>query len=413
MNLSYMPIEEREFFREEFWAPPMNFQSRLTDKFNLQERIYVHDATLRDGEQTPGVAFTIDEKIMIAHELDKAGVGSIELGLPVISKDFEVMKVLAKEKTNARMTCLVRAKRGDIDKAVEAGISAVVLEHSINPYTCKLAYDLEEKGLIDKNVEMIKYAQDQGLWVNWMGWDSFRSDRDYIKRVLQAVVAEGDPEAVTVADTFGMLHPLATFGFFTEMRRWFPDKLIELHEHNDLGMATANALSAITAGANAVHTAVNGLGERAGNISLEEIVTVLKGCFHIDCSVDLSRLKRLSKLVEQISKVKIPDNKPIVGDKLFRVESGLIMHIFMNAAKQGFPATIMQPFLPEMVGQEEMEYVIGKGAGKTTIEYFLDKIGVKLPDDKIHRLIDLIKKEATIRKSCLSIDEFKERVKSL
>ena len=117
MNLSNMPIEGKEFFREEFWAPPINFESRLRDKFNLQEKIYMHDVTLRDGEQTPGVAFTIDEKIMVAHELDKAGVGSIELGLPVISKDFEAMKVLAKEKTNAKMTCLVRAKKGDIDKA--------------------------------------------------------------------------------------------------------------------------------------------------------------------------------------------------------------------------------------------------------------------------------------------------------
>ena len=413
MNLSNMPIEGKEFFREEFWAPPMNFESRLKEKFNLQKNIYVHDTTLRDGEQTPGVAFTVDEKIMIAHELDKAGVGSIELGLPVIGKDFEVMKVLAKEKTNARMTCLVRAKKGDIDKAFQAGIKAVILEHSINPYTCKLAYEMDEKGLIDKNVEMITYAKDKGLWVNWMGWDSFRSDRDYLKRVLQAVVAEGAPEAVTVADTFGMLHPLATFEFFAEMRAWFPDKLIELHEHNDMGMATANALSAITAGANAVHTAVNGLGERAGNISLEEIVTVLNGCFHIDCPMDLSRLKRLSKLVEQISKVKIADNKPIVGDKLFTVESGLIMHIFMKAQQQDFPITIMQPFLPDLVGQKAIEYVIGKGAGRTTVEYFLDKIGVKISADEIPTLINYIKKEATIRKSYLTIEEFKEGVVSL
>lgn len=413
MNLSNMPIEGKEFFRKEFWAPPMNFENRLTDKFNLQENIYVHDTTLRDGEQTPGVAFTIDEKIMIAHELDKAGVASIELGLPVIKKDFEAMKVLANEKTNAKMTCLVRAKTGDIDKAVEAGIKAVIMEFSINPYTCKLAYGLDEKGIIDKNIEMIKYAKDKGLWVNWMGWDSFRSDRDYIKRVFEAVVAGADPEALTVADTFGMLHPLATFEFFTEMRGWFPDKLIELHEHNDMGMATANALSAITAGANGVHTAVNGLGERAGNISLEEIVTVLKECFHINVSTDLSRLKRLSRLIEQISKVKIAGNKPIVGDELFTVESGLIMHIFMKAQEQGFPLTIMQPFLPELVGQKPVKYVVGKGAGRATIEHFLDKIGVKLSDDEIRTLIDHIKKEATIRKSYLTIEEFKEGVASL
>jgi len=180
-----------------------------------------------------------------------------------------------------------------------------------------------------------------------------------------------------------------------------------------MGMATANALTAITAGANGVHTAVNGLGERAGNISLEEIVTVLKECFHINVSTDVARLKRLSRLVEQISKVKLADNKPIVGDKLFTVESGLIMHIFMKAAEQGFPMTIMQPFLPELVGQNDVEYVVGKGAGKATVEHFLKKIGAKLSDDEIFKLIGEIKKEATIRKTYLTIEEFKEGVSRL
>ncbi len=413
MNLDYMPIENKEFFKKEFWAPPLNFVDELRNQFNLQKNIYVHDVTLRDGEQTPGVAFTTEEKIMIAHELNQAGVASIELGLPVIAKDFEAMRILVGEKLKARLTCLVRARESDIDKAVEAGIDSVILEHSINPYTCKIAYGMDEKQLIDKNVEMIKYAKNKGLWVNWMGWDAFRSDFDYIKRVFQAVVEQGDPDALTIADTFGMLHPLVTFEFFKQIRKWFPDKLIELHEHNDLGMATANALCAITAGANAVHTAVNGLGERAGNISLEEIVTVLHGCFHIDCSVKLSRLCRLSKLMEQISKVKLASSKPIVGNQLFTVESGLIMHMFINAQKQGFPATIMQPFLPELVGQKQIEYVIGKGAGRTTVEYFLDKIGAKLSEDKVAQLIDLIKKESTLRKSYLTIDEFKEGVESL
>lgn len=413
MNLTYMPIKNRKFFTKDFWAPPFNFEEELTTQFNLQEKIYMHDVTLRDGEQTPGVAFTIDEKVMIARELDKAGVASIELGLPVIPKDFTVMKMLAREKTAARLTCLVRAIKGDIDRAVKAGISGVILEHTINPYCCKIAYGLDEKGIIKRNIAMIQYAKKKGLWVNWMGWDAFRSDAAYIKRVFQTVVKESRPDAVTIADTFGMLHPLATFTFFKEMRRWFPDLFIEYHAHNDMGMATANALCAITGGANAAHTAVNGLGERAGNISLEELACVLKGCFHIDSKVKLNRLCRLSRMVEQISKVRVASNKPIVGNTLFTVESGLIMHILMNAKKKGFPATAMMPFLPKLVGQHAIEYVIGKGAGRTTVEYFLKKIGLKLSSARIDQLVSAVKNEATVRKAYLSLDEFKEGVKAL
>lgn len=413
MNLSNMPIEGKTFFRHEFWAPPLNFDKKLTDQFKIQESLYMHDVTLRDGEQTPGVAFTVDEKILIAQELDKAGVQSIELGLPVIAKDFTAMQILTKEKFDARLTCLVRAIKGDIDKAAESGVQGVILEHSINPYACAIAYGLDEKGLIQRNVEMIRYAKSLGLWVNWMGWEAFRCDSDYIKRVFQTVVKESQPDAITIADTFGMLHPMATFAFFNQMRQWFPNLLIEYHAHNDMGMATANALCAITGGANAAHTAINGLGERAGNISLEELVTVLDGCFHIHPKIRLTRLKRLSRLVEQISKVKCADNKPVVGDKLFTVESGLIMHILMNAEKQGFPETIMMPFLPELVGQEGVDYVVGKGAGRATIEHFLKKIGVSLTDEQITRLIAQVKHEATIRKTYLTIDEFREGVDSL
>jgi isopropylmalate/homocitrate/citramalate synthase len=410
MNLNNMPIKNEEFYAPECWAPPMNFDKELRDRFTLSESIYIHDVTLRDGEQTPGVAFSVDEKLWIAEELDEIGVQSIELGLPVISKDFKVMKSLSQKGLHAKLTCLVRAKKDDIDMAVEAGIRAVILEHSINPYTCKIAYGLDEDALVRKNVEMIAYAKKNGLWVNWMGWDTFRSDGNYIERVLKKVVNDGDPEAVTIADTFGMLHPIATFQFFKRMRGWFPAKLLEYHAHNDMGMATANALCAISGGANCVHSAVNSLGERAGNIGLEEIATVLKGCFHINTGIHLSKLYRLSKLVEQISRERLASNKPIVGDKLFKIESGLIMHIMMKAQEQGFPVTIMQPFLPEMVGQLGIEYVIGKGAGRATVEYFLKKLGITLSEDKVHRLIEFIKHEATLLKSCISIDEFEKGV---
>jgi isopropylmalate/homocitrate/citramalate synthase len=406
-------VAQNLHFKSDIWGSPLNYDPELRSRYNLQRDIYINDVTLRDGEQTPGVAFTTDEKILIAEELDQAGVATIELGIPVVPKDFKAMQVLTKRRMKARLVGLVRAIREDIIAASNSGLDSVILEHSINPYTCKFAYGMEEKDLITKNIEMIRFAKEQGLWVNWMGWDAFRHDPAYVERVFRTVVGEGNPEAVTIADTFGMAHPLAVFDFFQKMRKWFPGKMIEYHAHNDMGCATANALSAITGGANSVHTAVNGLGERAGNISLEEIATVLKACHDIDCGVDLSRLSRLSKLVEQISKRKNAENKPIVGEKLFVVDSGLIMHIFFNAAKNDFPQTIMLPFLPEKVGHSALEYVIGKGIGKATVDYFLGKLGIELREDQIARVAELVKEEATLRKSYLTVDEFKELLKKL
>jgi len=409
-----MMLKNKKYFKKDFWAPPLNFDKNLRKRFDLQNKIYVHDVTLRDGEQTPGVAFSTEEKVLVAHELDKLGVNSIELGLPVVPKDFKAMEILVREKSiKAKLTCLVRARKDDIDAAVKTGIKAVILEHTVNTVACDLAYGMTEKDLIKKNIEMIKYAKERGLWVNWMGWDAFRSEPAQIERIFKAVVYGADPEAVTIADTFGMLHPLATFDFFKKMRKWFPEKLLDLHAHNDMGMATANAVCAITAGANGVHTAVNGLGERAGNISLEEVAATLDGCFNITVLKDLSRISRVSKLLVQLSKIKVASNKPIVGDGLFIVESGLIMHIFLKAQQKKFPMTIMQPFLPSKVGQNDIKYVVGKGAGKATVEHFTSKYGIKLSDEKIFKLIELIKDEATLRKSYLSVDEFLEIVKKV
>ncbi|MBP7460174.1 MAG: hypothetical protein KBA26_02690 [Candidatus Delongbacteria bacterium] len=403
------PLSNRPNFDPEcYWTAWLNHDPAFRDKLNLQPTLYIHDCTLRDGEQTPGVVFSTEEKVLLASMMDEIGVQSIELGLPMVEKDRQAILKMTGKPHRARLMALTRANRDDIDLSQDLGLEGLVVEHSVNPYTCRFAYKFDETQLIRKNVDAIIYARKKGFLVNWMGWDAFRVDPAYIERVFKTVVREADPEIITIADTFGMVHPLALFEFFKRMREWFPTKLIEYHAHNDYGMVTANAVTAILGGANAVHTAINGLGERAGNIPLEEFAVNLKNLYRIDLGLDLSGLHRLCRIAAQISRFPYAGNKPMAGDNLFKVESGMIMHIFINAAKNGFPPTIMLPYMPEQVGQPPLEYVLSKGSGKAAIEHFLDKLGITVPDEsRMERIILEVKTLATILKGPLTLEDLK------
>lgn len=414
LELERMPLAGKPYFdAESAWVPPMNFASAFREKLDLRGPFYVYDVTLRDGEQTPGVAFTSDEKVMLAEELEALGVESIEAGLPMVAKDFKVIETLANRDLRVKVSCLVRAVRSDIDSAADAGVDMMCVEHTVNPYTCKIAYALDQQELIDRNIDACQYAREKGVIVNWMGWDAFRQSREYIERVFRAVVEGGNPDRITIADTFGMSHPLVVFEFFREFRNWFPDKMLEFHCHNDYGLAVANALAAITGGANSVHTTINGIGERAGNIALEEFVVATQLGMGIDLGIELGRLRRISKLAQQFSRIPVAPNKPIVGSNLFNVDSGLIIHMFAAAEKAGFPPLIMLPYLPQVVGRDDFRYVFGKGAGAAAIEKFLDDLGVQATDEQKKEILAKLKEESAIRKAFLEESEFRQLVGSV
>ena len=399
-------LNQKPYFDEKAWVVPINFGDELRTELDIPPKLYVHDVTLRDGEQTPGVAFTIDEKVEVAKGLDRLGVDCIEAGLPMIGKDAEAMKIMKGELTSATLGCLVRANNGDIDDAVAAGVELAVVEHSINPLACEAAYGIDEKGLIEKNVAACTYAAEQGLRVNWMGWDAFRHPEDYIERVFRGVVENAPIERVTIADTFGMAHPLAVMQFFRRFRQWFPDKLLEFHVHNDYGMAVANAVASVTAGGNAVHTAVNGMGERAGNISLEEFAVAAQVAMKLELGLDLGRLYPLCRLVEHVTRFPMAGNKPVCGSNLFNVDSGLIIHILAKAEEAGFPATVMMPYLPQLVGRNDLRFVAGKGAGGAAMELFCERTGLVATDDEKKAVLARLKAHSTLVKAFLTDDEF-------
>jgi len=413
-ELEHMKLEGKPYFQaERAWVPPMNFDPGFRDRLDLRGPFYVYDVTLRDGEQTPGVAFNLEEKVMLAQELDALGVGAIEVGIPMVEKDFKAIEVLRNCGLKAKVGCLVRANRSDIDLAVDAGAELICVEHSINPYSCKLAYDIDQQELIGRNADACRYAKEKGVIVNWMGWDAFRQPMDYIEAVFKGVVAYGNPDRVTIADTFGMTHPIQVHGCFRELRKWFPDKMIEYHCHNDYGLAVANAISAISGGANSVHTAINGLGERAGNIALEEFAMAAQVAMGVDFGLHLERLSRLSRLAAQFSRFPFAANKPVVGSNLFNVDSGMIIHIFQAADKAGFPRTIMLPYLPEVVGRNDFRFVYGKGAGGAALGSFLGELGYEATEAQKAQILAKLKTEAGLRKAFLTEEEFRHLVESV
>ena len=414
LEIKGMPLKDQPYFDPaKSWVPPMNFDPALRSRMDLRGPFYIYDVTLRDGEQTPGVAFTLDEKIMLAEELDALGVEAVEIGLPMLEKDFKVIQALRKRNLKTKVGCLVRANRSDIDLAVDAGAELICVEHTVNPYSCKLAYDIDEQELIARNAECCLYAKEKGSIVNWMGWDAFRQTKEYIERVFKAVVEQGKPDRVTIADTFGMAHPVAVFDFFREFRKWFPDKLLEFHCHNDFGMATANAIAAITGGANSAHTAINGLGERAGNIALEELAISGQMAMGIDFGLDLTRLNRISKLAAQFSRFPYAANKPVIGSNLFNVDSGMIIHILAAADKAGFPKLAMLPYQPGAVGRDDFRFVYGKGAGGAALDRFLKELGIEATQEQRKEILEKLKTEAALRKAFLEKDEFLHIIKSV
>ncbi len=413
-ELDDMPLEGKPYFRaDQAWTAPMNFTPEFRQTLDLRGPHYIYDVTLRDGEQTPGVAFTLDEKIKLARELDALGAGAIEVGVPMVEKDFTVIQALRGCGLKAKVACLTRASRADIDLAVDAGVEMICVEHSVNPYSCRLAYNIGVDELIERNVNACLHAKEKGVIVNWMGWDAFRQPLEYIEKVFKAVVSQADPDRITIADTFGMAHPAQVQEFFRLFRSWFPGKMLEYHCHNDYGLAVGNAISAITGGANSVHTAINGLGERAGNIALEEFAMAAQVALGVDFGIELSRLSRISKLTTQFGRFPVAPNKPVVGSNLFNVDSGMIIHIFQAAEKAGFPCTVMLPYLPETVGRDDFRFVYGKGAGGAALAGFLSDLGYTASEDQQAEILAKLKHEAGLRKAFLTEEEFRQIVESV
>jgi methanogen homocitrate synthase len=365
--------------------------------------IEICDVTLRDGEQTPGVVFSREEKIQIAEKLDSIGIDVIEAGFPVVSSaEAAVVKEIAHLGLDAKVCCLSRSVAKDIDVALKCDVDFVSVFIATSDLHLKYKYHKTFEEAESCALDVLDYAKDHGLTVRFAAEDATRTDIDVLISIFRSAEEHG-ADYVSIADTVGILNPSTAFYLINEIKKKLETRVC-IHCHNDLGMAVANTISGAEAGAFQLHTTVNGIGERCGNASIEELLMSLRVQYGIE-KYDVSQLTELSKLVEQFSGIPIPKIKPIVGANAFSHESGI--HV---AAVLENPMTY-ELFSPEMVGGKR-EMIIGKHTGSKALKGMVHKMGYNLSQDQMCVLLDKVKKCSEAKKmvTCDKLTEFIEEL---
>ncbi|MDI6701929.1 homocitrate synthase family protein [Methanothermobacter wolfeii] len=363
-----------------YFVSPFNKEAEL----KFPEKITIYDTTLRDGEQTPGVCLGTDEKLEIARKLDELGIHQIESGFPVVSKQEKIsVKAIADEGLNAEILALCRTKKEDIDVAIDCGVDGVITFMATSDLHLKHKLRLTREEALNVCMNSIEYAKDHGLFLAFSAEDATRTDLEFLKQIYRKAEDYG-ADRVHIADTVGAISPQGMAYLVRELKKEI-NADIALHCHNDFGMALCNSIAGLVAGGSAVSTTVNGIGERAGNTSLEELIMTLLIIYGVDLGFNISVLYELSRLVEKHTLMKVPENKPIVGKNVFRHESGIHVDAVIEE-----PLTY-EPFLPEMIGHHR-RIVLGKHSGCRAVKAKLEEYGIDVTREELCRIVEEVKK---------------------
>ncbi|NLY70848.1 MAG: 2-isopropylmalate synthase [Clostridiales bacterium] len=392
---------------EKWWISPYNFDPEVKNSWNLPSYVKFHDGTLRDGEQTPGLVFSEDDKVKIASMLSETGVDRIEAGMPAVSKaDYNAIKRIVNLGLKAEIYSFTRASEQDIDLSAECGVDGVVIE--IPTSEPKLKYQFPkwtEEDIIERSVQSIEYAKSKNLKVVYFGYDTTRANWSFLERLLTRVKIAG-PDSVGVVDTVGCILPEAMKKLISDIKQLI-DLPVEVHVHNDLGLATANTLAAVAGGAEVVHVCVNGLGERAGNATLDEIAVGLNVFYNLGKQINLSNLTELSSEICKITNFSPAVNKPITGKNAYLRESGIGIDLVMNKPLAMFSLD------PSLIGNKA-GVLLGKKSGLKSIETKINELGLKpLSEEKQRTLLELIKNESIKTKCTISDKRFIELLQEI
>ena len=374
----------------------------------MENRVVIFDTTLRDGEQSPGASMNAAEKLRLALQLEKLGVDVMEAGFPASSQgDFESVRMIADRIRNVQVTALARTSRADIDRAWAAvrGAANPRIHTFIATSDIHLKYKLKmsRDEVIRQTVDAVRYARTFTDNVEFSTEDGTRSDRDYLCRVFGAAIEAG-ATTVNLPDTVGYAVPEEFSELVSYVRSHTPNihrAVISVHCHNDLGLATANTLAGIRAGARQVEVTINGIGERAGNTSLEEVVMTLhtrKDLMGLETSVNPAQIHPTSRLVSLVTGVVVQPNKAVVGANAFAHEAGIHQD---GVLKNPMTYEIMRP---ETVGLSSNRLVIGKHSGRHAFREKLAELGYDLSREDLNRLFEKFKGLADKRKEILAED---------
>lgn len=364
----------------------------------MKETIKVLDTTLRDGEQTAGIVFANEEKVYIAKMLDELGIDQIEAGIPIMGKDEQdVIKKIVKSNLKASIMGWNRAVVKDIQASIECGVDAVAISISTSDIHIQHKLNSTRDRVLDQMVKAAEFAKSHGLYVSVNAEDASRTDDDFLVTFFKAAKQAG-ADRIRFCDTVGVLDPITTYNKI-KLLKDSVDLDIEMHTHNDLGMATANAIAGAMAGASYLGVTVNGLGERAGNASLEEVLLSLKHTGDLKSkNYNFQKMRDLCTYVAKASNREIPGWKAVVGDRIFYHESG----IHADGA-------IKNPLTYEIINPEELglerKILIGKHSGSAAIKNRLLDYNINLDDCLSYDLLQKVRNTSISLKRTLTDEE--------
>lgn len=357
------------------------------------KEIIVVDTTLRDGEQTAGVVFSNHEKIAIADLLDEIGVDQLEVGIPTMGGDEKAaIKKIAQRGLKASIMAWNRAVISDIEQSIDCGADAVAISISVSDIHIEHKLKTSREWVLESMLKSVEYAKKNGVYVSVNGEDASRADRDFLVQFITEAKKAG-ADRFRYCDTVGIMEPFKINNVIKDLRET-TNFDIEMHTHNDFGMATANAIAGILGGATHVGVTVNGLGERAGNAALEEVFMALKHVYGYELDVDTKRFRELSEYVSRASGRELPSWKAIVGTNMFAHESGIHADGAIKNPKN------YEAFSPDEVGLAR-QLVIGKHSGRASILKKFEEYGEELDDKAADWLLEKVRETSVNLKRSL------------
>lgn len=394
-----------ELKTKEYWTTQFNFMDEVVGSLDIPERVELYDNTLREGNQTAGCVMRRDEMYAIAKDLDDLGMAFLEF-FPAVSEDDEYVAtqlVKNNELKNAKVSCLVRPNTKDMDYAIKCGAQHIFLEGPSNMHIGALAHYNSIEEIMQSFVEVAKEAKKNGMTITACPWDNGRgTSMDIMERWVKTLTEAGVDD-FCYGDTFNITMPWTVSYMVRKCREWCEDQaIISTHFHNDFGLGTACSLAAVAAGAKRIQGSMNYLGERAGNTALDEVAINLETNMGVKTGIDLKKLYPVSKRIECITKIPVAKKKPILGDEIAWMGSGIVVNWLQQLEAQGESPVMFLPNLPSLVGKPPYEVVYGKGTGTNMVKHLALECGLNLTREQITDVTQAIKEEALLIKGLIT-----------